>query len=182
MVAGNGFDCLVFLIELVNHLWITNDDAAGVEVVVECLTLAQEFGREEQAELVCGVPAHLFELLGILYIQATAVTYGNGTLDNHCCLWVHFKNKVYYILNVVGVEEVLLWVVVGRCCNDNEIGIAVCLATVECGTQVQFLFCEVFLYIIVLYGRYAIVDFFNFFRNYIHCDNFVVLCQQSGNT
>ena len=130
---------------------------------------------------MCGVPAHLLELLGIFYIQTAAVAYGDGALYYHCCLWVYLKNKVDDVLDVVGVEEVLLRVVVGGCCNDNEVGIAVCLAPVECRAQVEFFLGKVFLNVFVLNRRYAVVDFFYFFGDYINCYNFVVLCQQCGN-
>ena len=101
---------------------------------------------------MCGVPAHLLELLGIFYIQTAAVTYGDGALYYHCCLWVYLKNKVDDVLDVVGVEEVLLRVVVGGGCNDYEVGIAVCLAPVEGCAQVEFFLGKVFLNVFVLNG------------------------------
>ena len=185
VVAGNGFDGFVgfaFFVVVLDHLGIAYDDAARVEVVVECLALAKELGREQQAEFVGGVPTVLLELLCVLDVQAAAVAYGDGTLDDHSGLWVYLENKVDDVLDVVGVEEVLLWVVVGGGGNDNEVGIAVCLSAVEGCAQVQLFLGQVFLDILILNGRYAVVDFLDFLGDDVNGYNFVVLCQQSGDT
>ena len=52
--VGEGLDGLVLLLVLGarHHLGNTDDDAAGIEIVVERLALPQEFGAEQQVELL----------------------------------------------------------------------------------------------------------------------------------
>ena len=127
-----------------------------------------------------GVPTHLLELAGIFDIEAAAVANGDGALDDHCGLWVNLENEVDDILDVVGVEEVLLRVVVGGGGNDDEVGIAVGIASVEGGAEIELLAGEVLFDAFVLDGRDAVVDFLDFLGDYIDCNNFVVLCQKGG--
>ena len=50
------------------------------------------------------------------------------------------------------VEVVLDWVVVCRGGNNDEVSVAVCLGAVECGGEVELIFSEVALDVIVLDG------------------------------
>ena len=182
VVAGYCLDCFVFFIEPVNHLGISDNDAAGVEVIVKRLALAQELRREQETQLVCLVPSVLLELLGILYIEASAVAYRDGALNDHRCIGVRLEYQVNDIFDVVCVKEILLRVVIGGRRNDNEFRIAVCACAVQCGGEVKFLLCEIFLYIIVLYRGLPAVYHLHLFGDDIHCRYLVVLCQQCGNT
>lgn len=71
--VGDGEDCLVggAMLVTLHELGDAGHDAAGIEVVVEGLALAQELGKEKEVEF-------LRALGGVLHIQATAITDGNG--------------------------------------------------------------------------------------------------------
>ena len=69
VIACNSTDSPILFIELLYHLGEAYDDAAWVEVIVEGLALAQELGREQEAELAGGVVATFLEQLGILHVQ-----------------------------------------------------------------------------------------------------------------
>ena len=137
---------------------IAHDDAAGIEVVVEGLALAKELGREEQVELVVLKFGLVEELQRILDEEAAGVAYGYGALDDHDGVGVDAEDQVDDLLDVTGVEEVLLGIVVGGGCDDDEVGVAVGGGSVEGRLQVEpdriagsVLACEVFLDVIVLY-------------------------------
>ena len=79
------------------------------------------------------------------------------------------------------IEEVLYRIVVRRSCNHNEVGILVGSSTIEGGSEIQFLFCKVFLNVIILNRRDSFVDFLNLFGDYINGCHLVVLGEQGGN-
>ena len=88
---------------------------------------------------------------------------------------------LYDLLYVRCVEEVFLGIVVGGGGDDDEIGIPVCGLAVKRCNKVQGLFGQVFFDVLVLNGRYLPVYLFYFFRDYVHGNNFVMLCQKGGN-
>ena len=72
--VANGSDGGILLVPLFvalcrEYLGIAYDDAAGIEVVVEGLALAQELGREEQVELLALEGGVCQELQGVLDIE-----------------------------------------------------------------------------------------------------------------
>lgn len=83
--VGDGENSLVGSTMLIafHELGGAGHDAAGIEVVVERLALAQELGEEEEVEF-------LRPLGGVLHIQATAVSYGYGGLYHHHCIGIDF--------------------------------------------------------------------------------------------
>ena len=83
---------------------------------------------------------------------------------------------------MMGVEEVLLRVVVGGGGNDYKVCILVGACAIEGGGKVKFLFCQILLDVIVLNGRNLLVDLLHLLRDYVHCCDMIVLCQQCGNT
>ena len=186
MIALNLADCLIlFLPFLWHHLWITNDDTWRPEIVFECLTLSKKFRREQQTELTTFAICkrfHLCKLLSIFHIEWTAIANRNRWLDYHCRLWINRKNEVNHILNMVCIEEVLYRVIVGRCSNNYKICIFISGCSIKGCSKVEFLFCEVFFNILVLYRRDTIVNLLHLFRNNINSSHFVVLCQKSCNT
>ncbi len=78
------------------------------------------------------------------------------------------------------VEVVAHGVVVGRGGDYDEVGVAVSLCSVERCGEVELLFGEVFLDILVLNGRAAVVDEVDFFGNHVDCCYAVVLREQRG--
>ena len=78
------------------------------------------------------------------------------------------------------VEEVLDGVVVRRSGDDHEVGVAVGGSAVERGCQVQLLLCQVFLDVLVLNGRDAVIDFLHFLGDNVDCRHLMVLTEQRG--
>ena len=177
VVAGNlldGFVGLVLLGEL-HHLGIAHNDAGRIEVVVQCLALAQELGREQEAELAGGIVATLTEQAGILDIQTAAITHRNGALDNNRCLGTTLKNLVDDCLHGRGVEEVLLTIVVGGGGDDDKIGITIGRLGIERSYKVEFFFCKVLLDVLVLNGRHTTIDHIDLLGDDINSHNLMVL-------
>ena len=127
----NGLQGAVLLLELgaVYHLRHSDNDPAGIEVVVQGLALAQELRGEQQVK-----PPHA--LPPVLHVQAAAVAHGDGGLDDHHRVRVDLQHEVYDLLHVRGVEVVAHGVVVGRCGNDDELRVGVGLPSVQRRHQV----------------------------------------------
>ena len=119
-------DGSVLLVHTVDKLGIADDDARGVEVVVEGLALTQELGGEEEVEL-------LYSLLSVLDVEAAAVTDGNGGLDNHDGGGVDLEDEVDDFLDMGCVEEVLVRVIVGGGSDDDEVGLPICGTAIKGG-------------------------------------------------
>jgi len=145
-----------------------DDDAGGIEVVVQGLALAQELGAEEE-------PAG-----GELVLKAAGVADRDGGLDDHDGSGVHLEDEADDFFDVGGVEEVLDGVVVGGGCDDDEIGIAVGRGAVEGGREVQVFLGKIFLDVIILYGRFLPVDLLYFFGYDVHGHYLLVLSQEGG--
>ena len=96
--------------------------------------------------------------MGIFDVEGAAVADGDGGFYDHHGVGVDAEDEVDYVFDAMGVEVVFDRVVVGGGGYDDEVGIAVCLGTVEGGGQIEILFCEVFLDVLVLNGRFARVD------------------------
>lgn len=145
--VGNLTDGVVLLLELgvVDEFRIAHYDAAGVEVVVEGLTLAEELGREDEVELFDA-------FLCIAEVEGATVAHGYGGFDDHDGLGVDTQHGVYDVLDAVSIEEVFNGVVVGGGCNDHEVGLGVGFLAVEGGGEVQLFLLEVFFYVLVLNG------------------------------
>ncbi len=128
-----------------HDLGIAHDDAAGIEVVIEGLALAEELGREEQVQL-------LHAALGVLQVEAARIAYGDGGLDDHDGIGIDLEHQVDDLLDMAGVKIVLYGVVVGRGGDDHEVGISIGPAAVEGGGEQQRLLGQVALDIVVLDG------------------------------
>ena len=169
---------------------VADYDAGRVEVVVEGLAFAEKLRGEEQVELFALKMWVGEELEGILDIEATGVTHWDCRLYHHHRVRVDAQHQVNHVLDAVGVEVVLLRVVICRCCYDNEIRVFICCCAVKRRCKIQlardscFLVIakfatEVFFDVIVLNRADAVVDFFDFFRDYVHGCHLVVLREQS---
>ena len=128
-----------------HDLGVAHDDAAGIEVVVEGLALAEELGREEQVQF-------LHAALGVLQVEAAGIAHGDGGLDDHDGIGIDLQNQVDDFLDMAGVKIVLYRVVVGRGGDDHEVGVGIGPATVEGGGEQQRLLGQVALDIVVLDG------------------------------
>ena len=173
--VGDGTDGAVLLLEtrVVDELGRADDDARGVEIVVQSLALAQELGGEEQVEAADA-------LGGVAQVERAAVAHGDGGFYHHHGLGVDAQHQVDDLLDVRGIEIVLLGVVVGGGGYDHEIGVAVGRRAVECGSEVERLFSKVALDVLVLDGRLPAVDHVNLFGNDVDGRHVVVLGQQRG--
>ena len=150
--VGQGFDGLVLLLVFFasHHLGHAHDDTARVEVVIECLALAQELRREEEIEFL-----HAFLL--VFDIEAAGISHGDGTLDDHDGVGVNLEHSIDDGLYCGGVEEVLLAVIVSRSSYDHELGIAVAGFLIKGGLERQRLVGQIVLNIVVLDGRLLVV-------------------------
>ena len=88
-------DSLILLCKFraIDNLRIAHDDAARIEIIIECLALTKELRRKEQVEF-------LHALLGILQIETTGITHRDGTLDHHYCIRIHLQYQVDNLLYV----------------------------------------------------------------------------------
>ena len=111
-----------------------------------------------------------------------AIAYGNSALDNHDCRGIDTEHKVDDILNVMGIEEILLRIVIGGRCYDHKIGILISRCSIEGGSELQFLFGKIFFYVLVLDRGNARINLIHLFLNDINHCNGMVLAQQRGNT
>ena len=83
---------------------------------------------------------------------------------------------------MVGIEKILGRIVIGRRSDNHEIGIGIRLSPVECSPEIQFFLGEIFLYVIILNRRNAVIDFLHFLRHHIYSNHFMMLRQQSRHT
>ena len=140
-----------------------------IQVVVECLALAQELRAEDDVVTV--------ELL----TNRCSVTNRNGALNHHDGFRVILNYQFDNSLNCGCIKEILLTIVICRCSNDHEICIGVCFLSIQSCCQIQFFFCQIFLNVFVLNRRLPIVDQFNLLRDDIHSRNMMMLAQQRSN-
>ena len=147
----------------------TDNNAARIQVVVECLALAQELRAEDDVVTV--------ELL----TNRCSVTNRNGALNHHDGFRVILNYQFDNSLNCGCIKEILLTIVICRCSNDHEICIGVCFLSIQSCCQIQFFFCQIFLNVFVLNRRLPIVDQFNLLRDDIHSRNMMMLAQQRSN-
>ena len=73
-------------------------------------------------------------------------------VDDHHGIGVDLQNEVDYFFHVGCVEEVFLRIVVGGCSDNDEVGVAVCLASVKGGGEVEGFLRKVLLNIVILDG------------------------------
>ena len=148
-------------------------DAAGVQVVVERLALAQELGAEE--DLVVAQPL----------AQARGVADGDGRLDDDPSVRVHRAHGGDGGLDRRSVEEVPVAVVVGGRGDDGVVGARVGLGHVDGSVQVELAlprlgFRQEALDLVVLDGRYVVVDLPDLLGHDVQRVHLVVLREQDG--
>lgn len=73
------------------------------------------------------------------------------------------------------IKDILLGIIVGRCRDDDEIGIPVSSFCIQRGSQIQILLCQILFNIIILDGRLTMVYHVYLFRDNIHRCHMIVL-------
>ena len=76
----------------------------------------------------------------VLHVEAAAITYGNGRLDDHYCIRICLQHQVDNLFYMCCVEIVLYRVVVGRSCYNHIIGISIRSLAVKSGYQSSLTF------------------------------------------
>ena len=143
-----------------------HDDAARVEVVIQCLALPQKL-RGEDDVFRARLPADAFR-----------VPYRYRTFDHHDGIRVHALDEFYDLLHVARVEVVLYRIVVGRGCYHHEVSVPVGRRPVEGRHEVKVLLSKVFLDVVVLDRGFPAVDQVNLLRDDVHRSYMVVLAQK----
>ena len=157
-----GYNGLGVILRRANH------DAAGVQVVVERLALAQELRAEE--DLAVAQPLS----------QARGVAHGDGRLDDDPGVRVHRAHGGDGGLDGARVEEVPIAVVVGGRCDDSIVGTSVGLVHIDGGVQVELALPllglrKEALDLVVLDGRYVAVDLLDLLGHDVQRVHLVVL-------
>ena len=158
---------------------VSDDDPAGIQVVIQGLGLAQEL-RAEQDVVVAEL---LADMLG--------VSYRNGRLDDDRRLilgrsvFCRLHDKLYDRFHSAAVKEVLLGIVVGRRCHNNKIRVSVSLSRVSGRLEIQLSrpllrFSKKLLDILVLDLRFVVVELLHLLRDNVHCGDIVVLGEEYG--
>ena len=150
-----------------------HNDAAGVQVVVECLALAKELGAEEDLAVA--------QFLS----QPRGVAHGDGRLDDDPGVRVHRAHGGDCGLDGARVEEVPLRVVVGGRGDDGVVGARICLGHVHGGVQVELALPRLGLSkealdLVVLDGRLIVVDLLDLLGHDVQRVDLVVLREQNG--
>ena len=158
---------------------VPHDDAARVKVVVQRLRLPEELRREDDARPplkdgpVC-LPLTVREPAA----HRLRVPDGDGRLDDHQSPRVDLLHQPDDLLDVCGVEEVPLAVVVRRGCDDHYVGFPVRTLPVERRLQVQGLLRQVALDVLVLYRRLPPVYLIHLLGYHVHRRHMVPLRQE----
>ncbi len=150
-----------------------NHDAAGVQVVVESLALAQELRTEE--DLAVAEPL----------AQARGVADGDGRLDDDPGVRVNRANGGDGGLDGARVEEVPVRVVVGGRGDDGVVGVRIGLGHVDGGVQVELALPRLGLRqealdLVVLDGRLVVVDLRDLLGHDVQRVHLVVLRKKYG--
>ena len=148
-------------------------DAAGVQVVVERLALAQELRAEEY--LAVAQPL----------AKSRGVADGDGRLDDDPGVRVHRANGGDGGLDGARVEEVLVGIVVRRRGDDGVVGARIGLGHVDGGVQVELALPRLGLRqepldLVVLDGRLIVVDLLDLLGHDVQRVHLVVLREQDG--
>lgn len=105
---------------------------------------------------------HRCSLLRILQIETASVTHWYGALDNHHGVGVHLKHQVDNLHYMCSIEVVLYGGIVGWCSDHHEVGILISRLAIKSSSKVEFLLCQILLYIIVLIGEIRLFSFSTF--------------------
>ena len=171
---------LIFLIPSADNFRIPYDDTAGVQVVIQRLAFAQELGREQQVEPFPLQGGGVLELSGILHVQAPAIPYRNGALDDHHRIRIHLQHQVNHLLHMARVKVILHGVIVRGSGNHHKVRVPVGRSPVQRGGQVQLLLGQILLDVFVLNRTDTPVYLLHLFRYHVHGPDLMVLGKQGG--
>ena len=148
-------------------------DAAGMQVVVECLALAQELWAEEDLAVAQSLS------------QARGIAHGDRRFDDDPGVRVHRAHGGDGGLDGGSVEEVLIGIVVGGRGDDGVVGARIGLGHVHGSVQVELAlprlcFRQESLDLVVLDGRYVVVDLLDLLGHDVQRVHLVVLREQDG--
>ena len=148
-------------------------DAAGVQVIVERPALAQELRAEE--DLAVAQPL----------AQARGVADGDSGLDDDPGIRVHRAHRRDGGLDGARVKEVPVAIIVGGRGDDGVVGARVGLGHIDGGVQVELALpclglCQEALDLVVLDGRYVVVDLLDLLGHNVQRVHLVVLREQDG--
>ena len=146
-----------------------NDDTRRIQVIIESLGLTQELRAEDDILAV--------ELL----TNRCCVAHRNGGLDDHDGIRVVLHDQLDHSLDCARVEVLRVAVVVCRSRYNNKVRISVCNLCIQSCGQVQFLFCEILLDIVILNRGLTVVDHVHLLRDNIHSSHLMVLAEKRSN-
>ena len=146
----------------------SDDDARGIEVIVEGFAFAEKFRREQEVAAV--------EALA----QLRGVAYGDGAFDDDDGVLVDAHHLAHHTFDGGGVEKVALHVVVGRRGDDDEVGFGIGFRPIESGGQLKWFFGKITFDVLILDGRLSAIYHVDFLGHDVHGGDLVVLCQKGG--
>ena len=164
--SGEGIGCLhqTGIIHIRAH-----NNTARIQVVVQSLALTQKLRAEDDIVTV------------VLFTNRSCKAHRNRRLDDHDSIRIILNNQLDNCFNRRGIKEVLLAIVVGRCCDDNKVCVLIGSFSIKCCCQVQVLLCQILFNVLVLNRRLLVINKVNLFRNNIHRHDLMMLRQQRGN-
>lgn len=143
-----------------------DDNARGMQVVIQCPALTQELRRED-------------EVLGAeRFAGLNGVANGDGRFDDHRGVGIDDHDVANHVFNGFGIEVVGFGVVVGGGGDDDVVGPLVSVFLIQSGTEVERLVLEVILKLAVLYWRFLAIEHRDLPGDDVQSDDFVVLRQQ----
>ena len=158
---------------------VANDDAARVQVVVQGLRLAQELRAEQDVvrmEFLSDVP-------GVANRDCRFDDDGGLFLRR----FIHrgFEDKANNRLYCRTVKEVLLRIVIGRRCDNDEIGVFISSCTIRSCLEMKSArsfsgFPQKLLNVFILDGGLVVVEFLHLFWDDVDCCYVVVLRKQDS--
>ena len=102
----------------------THNDTARVQIVVKSFRLPQELRAENDVVAV------------VLFTHRSCKANRNRGLNNHDCVRIVLNDQLDDGLYCGSVKEVLLAIIVGRRCDNDEIRIFVCGFSIQRGSQI----------------------------------------------
>ena len=160
---------------------IADDDAGGIEIVIEGLGLAEELGSEDDLrgdDLEGAVGETL--AIAVFLTDTGGVAHGDCALDDHHSIGVHGEHEVDNILDMVSIEEVLDGIVVCGGCNDHEVCVLVGSLAIKGCHKIQLLLLQILLDILILNGANPVVDLLHLLRDDIDGGHLMMLRQQGS--
>ena len=105
----------------------------------------------------------------------------DSRFDHHDSVRIALDHQLDHILHRTGVKKILFTVIVGRSCNDNKSCLFIGSFRIQRGRKAQILMGQIFFYIVVLDGRFSLVDQLYLLRHNIHRHDLIMLRQKRGN-